>query len=58
MGTNGRGGDALADLAAAVGEADRGGSLYETANALARVVVERADADEALRMLSAVRPRT
>ncbi|HEX2402276.1 MAG TPA: HEAT repeat domain-containing protein [Mycobacterium sp.] len=58
MGTNGGGDDALADLAAAVDEADRGRSLYETAKALARVVVERADPDEALRMLSAVRPRT
>jgi hypothetical protein len=58
VGTNARGDDALANLAAAVGEADRGGSLYKTANALARVVVERADPDEALQMLAAIRART
>jgi hypothetical protein len=46
------------DLQVAAAEADRGGSLFDTANALARLVLEQADPDEALRVLSAMRPRT
>jgi hypothetical protein len=58
MGTNGKGDDALADLTTAVADANRGGSLYDTAKALVPVVLDRADPDKAVRVLSAMRPRT
>jgi hypothetical protein len=48
----------LEDLAAAVADANRGGSLYDTAAALAPLVLDRADPDMALRVLAAMRPRT
>jgi len=57
----GRGGgrpNALEDLAAAVAVANGGGSLYETATALVPLVLDEADPDNALRVLSAMRPRT
>jgi hypothetical protein len=49
---------ALDALAAAAADADRGGSLYDTANALVRLVLDRVEPDNALRVLSALRPRT
>ncbi|MGW4100126.1 hypothetical protein [Mycobacterium sp. NPDC004974] len=51
-------GDALDDLASAVADADRGGSLGAAAYALAQLALERIEPDEVMRVLSAVRPRT
>ncbi|UHJ54726.1 hypothetical protein LT337_25850 [Mycolicibacterium fortuitum] len=52
------GNDPLDDLATAVEEADRGGSLYEAANILAQLAGDRAELDKVMPVLSPVRPRT
>ena len=52
------GDDLLADLATAMAEADRGGSLYEAANILAQLAADRAELDKVMPVLSSVRPRT
>jgi hypothetical protein len=52
------GANALADLAVAAEEADHGRSLYDAANALERLVLERTKSDKALRVLLAMLPRT
>ncbi|MBE1549066.1 hypothetical protein GGC64_003090 [Mycobacterium sp. OAS707] len=49
---------ALEDLTAAVEGANHGGSLYDTARALVPLALDGADPDAALRVLSAMRPRT
>jgi hypothetical protein len=51
-------GGALDDWAAAVADADRGGSLGATANALEQLALARAEPDKVLQVLSTVRPRT
>lgn len=52
------GDDALDDLAAAVADADRGGSFFAAANILAQLAAEGTDPDKALLVLSTMRPRT
>ena len=54
----GEGPAALDNLAIAAADADSGGSLYDLASGLVRLAIDRAEADEALRALSAIRPRT
>ncbi|MED5813105.1 hypothetical protein VST63_12120 [Mycolicibacterium sp. 050232] len=49
---------ALDDLATAMADADRGGSLYAAADLLIQLAAERAEPDKVLRVLSGVRPRT
>lgn len=49
---------ALENLAAAVAAADLGGSVYDTAKALVPLALDRSDPDMALRVLSAIGPRT
>lgn len=49
---------ALSDLAAAAEDADAGGSLYDLASGLVEPALARVAPDEALRVLSAMRPRT
>lgn len=51
-------GDALDDLASAVADADRGGSLGAAASTLAQLGLDRTEPDKVLRVLSTVRPRT
>lgn len=52
------GDDTLGDLAAAIADADLGGSFYAAANILAQLAAEGADPDKVLPVLAAVRPRT
>ncbi|CQD21928.1 hypothetical protein BN970_05178 [Mycolicibacterium conceptionense] len=49
---------ALDDLATAMADADRGGSLYAAADLLIQLALERAEPDKVMRVLSGVRPRT
>lgn len=51
-------GDALEVLAAAVADADRGGSLCGTTTTLVQLVRDQTDPDMIMRVLSAARPRT
>jgi hypothetical protein len=46
------------NLAVAAADADAGGSLYDLAFGLVRLALDRAEPDKALRVLSAVPPRT
>ncbi|MGA5545224.1 HEAT repeat domain-containing protein [Mycobacterium sp. NPDC051198] len=52
------GNDRLDELATAVAEADRGGSLYAATNILAQLAADRVELDKVMPVLSSVRPRT